>query len=93
MWRRKFNNRKVRAREVFTSAQIDTGQAVELDPWDGMFITAKRTGRPPKTAVQLGQWLTGHVGRFHGELRLCSEYDTHDKVTWYWVTEHTTATP
>lgn len=88
MWRKKFRNERKRAREVFESAQTDIVHGVELDPWDGMSITAKRTGHQPKTAIQLGQWLTGHVGRFHGELRLRSEYDKHKKVAWYWVEEH-----
>jgi hypothetical protein len=88
MWRKKFGTKHVRAREVFASAHVDTVQGVDLDPWDGMFITDKRSGRRPKTAVQLGQWITGHIDRFHGELRLRSEYDRHNKVTWYWVEEH-----
>lgn len=88
-WRQRFRNRKVRAREVFVSAQSDVVDGVELDRWDGLFITDKRTGRPPKTHVQLGQWLAGHIGRYYGGLRLRSEYDSHTKVTSYWVEEYT----
>lgn len=87
MWQRRLGSKQVRAREVFEDAALDEiGGHGQLDPWDGLFITSPRGGRP-RTAVQLGQWLAGHAGRYHGTLRLESIYDTHAKVTLWRVTE------
>lgn len=72
-----------RAREIFESAVIVEHGGHEQDPWDGLFITSDRGGRP-RNAVQLGQWLKSHDGRFHGTLRIRSKFDTHTKITsWY----------
>lgn len=87
MWRRRFSGRQVRAREVFEDAAVDELLGHVNDPWDGMFITSPRGARP-RSHVMLGQWLTGHDGRFHGELRLRSVQDTHAKVRLWWVEEY-----
>lgn len=86
-WQSKFGAKPVRAAEVFEDATLDTAERVQFDPWDGAFITSARGGRP-RSVVQLGQWLKGHDGRFHGELRLRSAMDTHAKITLWWVEKY-----
>jgi hypothetical protein len=86
-WFSKFGAGRKRAAELFADAGLDAVAGHQFDPWDGAFITNPRGGRP-RNPVQLGQWLKGHDGRFHGSFRLRSEMDGHAKVCKWWVEEY-----
>lgn len=86
-WLEKHDAKPMKALQIFESAAIvEAWGSPDVDPWDGAFITSSK-GRRPGSAVQLGQWLAGHERRFHGNLCLVSELDTHSKVN-YWHVEH-----
>jgi hypothetical protein len=79
MWHKRHGSAFKKAAEIFADGAVDEiyGQA-PIDRWEGAFITSPRGARP-RSAVQLGQWLTGHDDRPHSDLRLQGVRDPHTK--------------
>jgi hypothetical protein len=87
-WFERHQGKQMKAHQIFNDAALDEGYGTPIvDRWDSTFITSTRGARP-KSAVQLGQWLTGHDQRFHGNLRLRGELDTHSKIKLWHVEEY-----
>jgi hypothetical protein len=84
-WYRKYATTPIKAVDLFRDAQpSDLGYGQPVDPWDGTFITVR--DRPPRSSDQLGVWLRGHIGRFHGDYVLRRDRDPHTKAS-YWRVE------
>jgi hypothetical protein len=79
-WRLVFADREVTAAMLRGSADLEPGRP---DPWGGTFPTTP-TGRP-LTVKSLGRLLTGHVGRWRGDIVLRSATDSHLNRRTYWV--------
>jgi hypothetical protein len=82
-WRGVNADRRVSARQLRQQAELDIVNGQPVDRWEGAFLTGDQ-GKTP-SAKSLGRWLTGHIGRYHGQFVLRSEMDSHTNSRVFWV--------